>query len=399
MPGPLHGYRIIDLTSMISGPLATMLLADQGADVIKVENPREGDHTRASNNRNNGLSAAFLNNNRNKRSIAVDLKAEGGIDVVKRIARDADVFVQNFRPGVADRIGVGESAIREVNPSIVYVSICGFGDEGPYAKKPVYDPLIQALSGLASVQGGSDTERPKLVRTIVPDKLTGMTAAQAISAALLARARTGEGQHVKVSMLDSVMAFLWGSDMGSQTFVGTEIPQQEAASFIDLIYETAEGYISVAVQQNREWEGLTRALEKPEWLEDERFKTPALRQKHINVRLQMIQDVLLTRPASEWLERLEAEDVPCAPVLTRTEVLSHPQIEANGIIMETEHVHAGRVRQTRPAAQFSGTPPEVRHGGPLLGEHTNEVLLEAGYGEDDIRALDAAGAVNGVNRS
>ena len=399
MPGPLHGFRIIDLTSMISGPLATMLLADQGADVIKVENPRDGDHTRASSNRHNGLSAAFLNNNRNKRSVAVDIKADGGIDVVKRLARDADVFVQNFRPGVADRIGVGEDAIREINPSIVYVSICGFGDEGPYSKKPVYDPLIQALSGLASVQGGSDTERPKLVRTIVPDKLTGVTAAQAISAALLARARTGEGQHVKVSMLDSVMSFLWGSDMGSQTFVGAEIPQQEAASFIDLIYETAEGYISVAVQQNREWEGLTRALDKPEWLEDERFKTPALRQRHINVRLEMIQNVLLTRPASEWLKRLEAEDVPCAPVLTRTQVLSHPQIEANGVIIETEHEHAGLVRQTRPAAQFSGTPPEIRHGGPLLGEHTNEVLREAGYGEDDIRALDAAGAVNGINRS
>ena len=399
MPGPLHGYRIIDLTSMISGPLATMLLADQGADVIKVENPREGDHTRASSNRHNGLSAAFLNNNRNKRSVAVDLKADGGVDVIRRLARDADVFVQNFRPGVADRIGVGEDAIREVNPSIVYVSICGFGEDGPYAAKPVYDPLIQALSGLASVQGGSDTERPKLVRTIVPDKLTGMTAAQAISAALLARARTGEGQHVKVSMLDSVMAFLWGSDMGSQTFVETEIPQQHAASFIDLIYETADGYISVAVQQNREWEGLTRALEKPEWLEDERFKTPALRQKHIDIRLQMIQDALLTRTAAEWLERLEAEDVPCAPVLTRTQVLTHPQVEANGIIVETEHEHAGRVRQTRPAARFSGTLPENRRGGPLLGEHTAEVLREAGYSDEDVRALDASGTINGVNRA
>lgn len=396
MPGPLHGYRIIDLTSMISGPLATMLLADQGADVIKVENPRDGDHTRASSNRLNGLSAAFLNNNRNKRSVAVDLKVEGGVDVIKRLARDADVFVQNFRPGVADRIGVGENAIREVNPSIVYVSICGFGEAGPYAGKPVYDPLIQALSGLASVQGGSDTERPRLVRTIVPDKLTGMTAAQAISAALLARARTGEGQHVRVSMLDTVMAFLWGSDMGSQTFVGTEIPQQEAASFIDLIYETADGYISVAVQQNREWAGLTRALEKPEWLEDERFKTPALRQKHIDVRLQMIQDALMTRTAAEWLERLEAEDVPCAPVLTRTEVLSHPQVEANGVIVETEHEHAGRVRQTRPAATFSRTAPEIRHGGPLLGEHTAEVLREAGFSEEDVRSLNASGAVNGV---
>lgn len=393
MPGPLHGYRIVDLTTMISGPLATMLLADQGADVIKVENPRDGDHTRASNNLRNGLSAAFLNNNRNKRSVAVNLKHGAGLDAIRRLARDADVFVQNFRPGVADRIGVGEDAIREINPGIVYVSICGFGEEGPYARKPVYDPLIQALSGLASVQAGSDEARPRLVRTILPDKLTGMTAAQAISAALLARERTGEGQHVRVSMLDSVVAFLWGSDMGSQTFVGTEIPQQEAASFIDLIYETKDGYISVAVQQDREWAGLTRALERPEWLEDARFKTPALRQKHIDVRLQMIQGVLLTRTAADWLARLEAEDVPCAPVLTRTQVLSHPQVEATGIVVEAEHEHAGRVRQTRPAARFSRTPPETRRGGPLLGEHTREVLSELGYDADELNAMAEEGAI------
>ena len=394
MSGPLDGYRIIDLTSMISGPLATMLLADQGADVIKVENPIHGDHTRASNNRRNGLAAPFLNNNRNKRSVAVNLKHERGVDVVKRIVRDADVFVQNFRPGVADRIGVGEDAIRAVNPNIIYVSICGFGEEGPYMRKPVYDPLIQALSGLASVQAGSDQERPKLVRTILPDKLTGMTAAQAISAALLARERTGEGQHVRVSMLDSVVSFLWGSDMGSQTFVGADIPQQEAASFIDLIYETTDGYISVAVQQDHEWAGLARALEKPEWLEDERFKSPALRQKHIDERLAMTQDVLKTRSSAEWLERLEQEDVPCAPVLTRTEVLSHPQIEANGIIVETEHEHAGPLRQARPAARFSATPPDIRHGGPLLGEHTGEVLQESGFAPEEVQTLIETGAVS-----
>ena len=394
MPGPLDGYRIIDLTSMISGPAATMLLADQGADVIKVEHPAEGDHTRASTNRLNGLSAAFLNNNRNKRSITVNLKTEEGLEIVRRLAGDADVFVQNFRPGVADRIGVGADAIREINPKIVYVSICGFGFDGPYSHKPTYDPLIQALSGLATVQGGSDEARPRLVRTILPDKLTGMTGAQAITAALLARERTGEGQHITLSMLDTVVNFLWGSDMGSQTFVGNEFPQQEAASFIDLIYETTDGYISVAVQQNREWEGLCRALEKPDWLEDPRFKTPGLRQKHINERLQMIQDVLLTNSAAHWLERLEDADVPCAPVLTRTEILSHPQVQANGIVVESTHEHAGPIRQARPAAQFSATPADVRRGGPLLGEHTEEVLREAGYGEGDLERLRSAGALS-----
>src|SRR5579871_1059121 len=391
MPGPLHGYRVVDLTSMVSGPSATMLLADQGADVIKVENPEGGDHTRAANNRRGGFSASFLNNNRNKRSIALDLKTEQGADVLKKLLTTADVFVQNFRSGVIDRMGFGESVVRAIAPDIIYVSISGFGEEGPFAQKPVYDPLIQALSGLASVQAGSDEERPRLVRTILPDKLTGIVAAQAITAALLARERTGKGQHVRLSMLDAIVAFLWGSDMGSQTFVGGELPQQEAASFIDLIYQTADGYISAAVQTDREWAALTRALDRPEWLEDPRFKTPALRQKHINERLAMTQDVLRTRPAAEWLERLTAAGVPCAPVLTRSRMIQHPQVIANGIVVETDHPGAGRLRQARPAARCSGTPTTMRRGGPALGEHTDEILTELGYSETDITALRAEG--------
>jgi crotonobetainyl-CoA:carnitine CoA-transferase CaiB-like acyl-CoA transferase len=391
MPGPLDGYRVVDLTSMVSGPSATMLLADQGADVVKVENPQGGDHTRAAANRRGGYSASFLNNNRNKRSIVLDLKTPGGAEVLKRLAAGADVFIQNFRAGVIDRMGFGEPAVRALAPDIVYVSISGFGEQGPFAAKPVYDPLIQALSGLATVQAGSDQERPRLVRTILPDKLTGIVAAQAITAALLSRERTGQGQHVRLSMLDAVIAFLWGSDMGSQTFVGDELPQQEAASFIDLIYETADDYISAAVQTDREWTALTRALDRPEWLDDPRFKTPALRHRHINERLAMTQDVLRTRPAAEWLERLTAEGVPCAPVLTRGRMIRHPQVVANGVVVETEHPSAGRLRQARPAARFSATPASIRRGGPALGEHTSEVLAELGYSDAEIAALRAEG--------
>lgn len=389
MPGPLHGYRIVDLTAMISGPLATMILADQGADVIKVENPDGGDHTRAANNRRNGFSASFLNNNRNKRSLTLDLKDPKARDALLRLVATADVFVQNFRPGVAERMGLGETVLRAVKPDLVYVSISGFGETGPFAGKPVYDPLVQAMSGLATIQAGSDHERPRLVRTIVPDKLTAISASQAITAALLARERTGQGQHVRISMLEAVIAFLFASDMGSQTFVGDEFPQQEAASFIDLIYETATTYISAAVQSDKEWLALTRVLDMPEWLEDPRFKTPALRQRHINDRLIMTQEVLLTRPAAEWLERLTNEGVPCAPVLTRSEMIQDPQVLATGIVIETEHEAAGRLRQARPAARFSVTPASIRRGGPALGEHNHAILAELGYTAAEISALQA----------
>src|SRR5881398_2792400 len=263
MPGPLHGYRIVDLTSNVAGPLATMILGDQGADVIKVEAP-DGDSTRAGANRRGGFSAGFLNNNRNKRSIALDLKHPAALDALKRLAIGADAFIQNFRPGVADRLGVGEAAIRAVAPNIVYVSISGFGEKGPYQQAPAYDPVIQGFSGLATVQAGSDRARPRLLRTILPDKLTAITGSQAITAALLARERTGEGQHVRLTMMDAVLQFLWASDMAGQTFVGDEPAQQERASGADLVYQTADGYMTVAVQTDRQWAGLARALGRAE---------------------------------------------------------------------------------------------------------------------------------------
>ncbi|WPZ35134.1 CoA transferase [Thalassobaculum sp. OXR-137] len=391
MAGPLEGFRIIDLTSVVSGPLGTMLLADQGAEVIKIEHPAGGDFTRAMANRQGGFSASFLNNNRSKKSVALNLKDPRGVEAVLKLAATADAFVQNFRPGVTDRMGLGEAAVRAVNPSIVYCSISGFGDTGPYADKPVYDPLVQALSGLTSIQGGSDDARPRLVRTIIPDKLTGYTSAQAITAALLKRERSGEGQHVKVSMLDSVIDFLWHSDMGSQTFVGGELPQEKAASFIDLIYETTDGYITVAVNTDKQWKSLTAALETPEWLEDPRFLTPALRHENIDDRLTLTQSVLATESSAYWLERLEAHDVPCAPVLTRSAMIDHPQIRATGIVVELDHPQAGRVRQARPAATFSVSAPDLSHGAPVLGADTDAMLASAGFTDAEIATLRAEG--------
>jgi crotonobetainyl-CoA:carnitine CoA-transferase CaiB-like acyl-CoA transferase len=394
--GPLAGIRVVDLSSMLSGPWATMILADQGADVIKVEEPTRGDHTRSLSNRHQGFSAQFLNLNRNKRSVALDLKQSEGRDLLKRLAATADVLVQNFRPGVVERLGIDEAAIRAVAPHIVYVSISGFGESGPYAGKPTYDPIIQALSGLTSVQGGSDAARPRLIRTVLPDKLTAVTAAQAITSALVGRLKSGKGQHVRLSMLDAVLAFLWASDMSAQTFVGQEVDVRTTASFIDLIYETANGFMTVAVMTDKEWAALARALGRPQWLEDERFKTPARRDQNIDQRLQMTQDVLKTRTTEEWLERLEAEGVPCAPVLTRDQVIAHPQVLAGKVLMESDHPVVGRIRQTRAAARFSATPTELRFGAPRLGEHTAEILGELGLSRQDIAALRSRGVTGGA---
>ena len=394
MAGPLDGYRILDLTTVISGPFATMLLADQGADVIKVESVSNPDHARGAGFGESQFTATFLNNNRNKRGITLDLKSNEGTQALLSLAKTADVFIQNFRPGVVERLGIGEKEVRAVNPEIIYVSISGFGEDGPLSHKPVYDPIIQAISSLATIQGGSDEARPRLVRTILPDKLTGMTAAQAISSALAAKERTGKGQHIRVSMIDAVVSFLWSSDMGGQTFVGKEVSTQRAATFIDLIYETKTNYISVSAMANKQWLALCKAVGHPEWSADDRFSTPALRDRNADARLNMTQDALLKKTAAEWLKILDDAGVPCAPVLTRKEMIHHPQIESNKLIIETEHPIAGNIRQTRPAARFSVTTPEMRMGAPLHGQHNTEIFAEIGISLEQQEQLRAKGIIS-----
>lgn len=392
MNGPLDGFRILDLTSMISGPMSTMILADQGAEVIKVEHPDGGDHTRLVSGRRGGFSSSFLNNNRNKRSVTLNLKDEAGIAACLKLAARSDVFIQNFRPGVAERIGLGEAAVRAVRPDIVYVSIAGFGFEGPWAGKPVFDPLIQALSGLTTVQGGADDRQPRLVRTILPDKLTAVQASQAVTSALLARERTGQGQTVTLSMLDTVISFLWGSDMSAHTFVGDEPDQDEPQSWIDLIYTTSDGYISVAAMTNKSWENLATALDRTEWLQDPRFATSALRDVNKNLRLELTQEALKDQSTDYWMARLTEYDVPCARILTRGEMIEHPQVQANRIVIETDHPQSGRLRQARPPARFVGYSDFDPSPAQLLGQETRAVLSEAGYDEAEIAAMIAKGA-------
>ncbi len=293
MAGPLEGIRVLDLTSMVSGPMATMILADQGADVVKVE-PPAGDRMRGLSR--SVMTGAFLSSNRNKRSLCLDLKQPEALEIVKELAARSDVFIQNFRPGAIERMGLGEDVVRGLRPDVVYVSISGFGETGPFAQQRVYDPVIQALSGLADIQADAGTRRPRMVRTIVPDKTTAVTAAQAITAALLARERTGVGQHVRLAMLDAMVAFLWPEGMSSLNFVGREKDPTASQVAHDMIYETADGFVTAAVISDAEWRGLCRALGHEEWLEIEEFQTLVGRFEHRDRRIAMTADAIRAGP-------------------------------------------------------------------------------------------------------
>ncbi|MBV1932504.1 MAG: CoA transferase, partial [Porticoccaceae bacterium] len=343
MNGPLSGFRILDLSAVLSGPLATMFLCDQGAEVIKVE-PFQGDIVRHMGGGQSGLSPSFLSANRGKKSIAVDLKTPQGVALVKQIAATSDVFVQNFRPGAVGRMGLGYEAIKAIKPEIVYCSISGFGEHGPYAHKRVYDPVIQSLSGLADIQKDRDTGRPRMIRTAIPDKTTAITAAQAITAALLARARSGKGQHVKLAMIDAMIALTWAEGMAGYTVIGDEdkVPPEFAP---DLVYQTSDGYITAGAVSNIEWEGMCKALDREDWLLDERFNTPGGRVKNVSERVKMTAEAIKTEASEYWLARLDERDVPCAPVLTRKALLDHEQIIVNELIVEMYQEGLGEVRQ------------------------------------------------------
>jgi len=391
-PGPLQGVKILDLTSMISGPIATMMLADQGADVIKVE-PLTGDLVRYLGPRRGELTSTFISANRSKRSLAINLKTDAGIEALKRLVKGADVFVQNFRPGAIERMGLSEAVIRDIRENIIYVSISGFGETGPYANKRVYDPVIQALSGLAAIQSDRETGRPRMVRTIIPDKTTAITAAQAITAALFSRERTGEGQHVKLAMLDTMVAYLWPEGMTGFTFVGREVSAARAQLAQDLIFETTDGYITAGAVSDSEWSGMCKAFDREEWLEDSRFNTAAGRVAHAEIRLSMVADVVIHKSSAYWLEHLDAQGVPCAPVLSRQEVLSHEQILENDIIQEYEDPVAGTYRQPRPAARFSRTPAVVRSHAPQLGQNSIAILKEGQFTDEEISQLKSDGVI------
>jgi crotonobetainyl-CoA:carnitine CoA-transferase CaiB-like acyl-CoA transferase len=390
MPGPLHRIRVLDLTSMISGPMAAMILADQGADVIKIE-PPDGDLMRHFGVLHKGMSSSFLSNNHGKRSLAVDIKAPAGLEIVRRLVATADVLLQNFRPGAIERMGLGEAVVRAIKTDIVFVSISGFGEQGPYADQRVYDPVIQAVSGLAEIQADRPSGQPRMVRTTIPDMTTAVTAAQAITAALFARERTGQGQHVRLAMLDTMVAFLWPEASSSLSFVGNEADPARGQMGLDLVFKTGDRYITAGAVSDKEWQGLCRALNRTDLIIDERFATASGRSRNTGERRALMAAEIAKWPSAELLSRLQAEGVPCGPVLSRTEVLEDRQVVMNGIVEVHDDPVLGPVRQPRPAARFSATPAGIRRLAPYLGADNAEIMTELGYAATDIERLARAG--------
>ena len=392
--GPLAGYRILEFGANFTGPFATMLLGDQGADVIKVESP-QGDQIRYSTSARGGISAAFISTNRNKRSVVLDTKKPEAIAAFRRLVKTCDVVVQNFRPGVVDRLGLGYEDLRKVREDLIYVSISGFGSDGPYSKQRVYDTVIQGVAGIAGTQRDPDTRAPSTVKSAIADKVTALTVAQAITAALLARERTGKGQHVRLDMLNAMLSFWWPDVMSNQTFIGAGATAAGTIADARLIYKTRDDYVLAACMSNAEWQGLVTAIGKPQLADDPRFRTMPDRVAHLREQYDELKDGFLSKTTSEWLAILRDLDAVCAPVNTPENVCDDPQVRGSGIIWNGEHPVAGKYRQPNHPIQFEQTPASIRRHAPVLGEHTEEVLNELGFDAVEIQQLREQGAIKG----
>lgn len=394
MSGPLSGVTVLDISTVVAGPLATMHLADQGANVIKVE-PPGGDINRRSRQKvseNGQFSALFISTNHGKRSIALDLKNPDAMAVFRKLLLKADVLVQNFRPGTTEKLGIGWEDVRKINPRTIYVSITGVGDGGPYVRKRIYDPMIQALSGMADIQSEQTTRRPQMIRTILADKTTSIFAAQAITAALYAREKTGVGQHIKLSLLGTMLSFLWPEAMMQYTVVGREKTAAATNAGPDLVFEARDGFMTVGTISDPEWQGFCDAVERPELKQDERFATAELRNLNSTERINMMAGILREGDRDEWLRRLDRADVPCAPVLRRDEIIENEQVVAMNMVQTLQQPFVGEVRQPTPAALFGSTPSAIRGPAPGIGEHTRDILSEVGLGDSEVDALIASGA-------
>jgi crotonobetainyl-CoA:carnitine CoA-transferase CaiB-like acyl-CoA transferase len=393
--GPLAGVRIIDLTSVMMGPYATMILGDYGADVIKVESP-EGDIMRhAAPMRHPQMGAMYLQGNRNKRSIVLDLKKAGGRDALLRLAATADVFVHNVRPAAMRRLRLGADDLLSLNSRLVYASLHGFGEEGPYAGRPAYDDLIQGLTALPALTG-KITGEPRFSPATMADRIVGLNATHAILAALLHRDRIGEGQSIEIPMFETMAQFVLGDHMAGRSFE----PPIGPPGYSRLLspdrrpYRTSDGYICALVYTDKQWTAFFRMIgQENDSQRDPRLSSITARTSNYDYVYDWFSGVMKTRSTAEWMALFQQADIPHAPLHDLDSLIDDPHLAAVGLVQSIEHPTEGTLRVAGPAATWSKTPPSIRHYPPCLGEQGGEILREAGFSDREVETLIGDGAL------
>ena len=399
-PGPLSGMRVLELAQIMAGPTCGMMLADMGADVIKVEKLPGGDDTRDYKEpRVNGESAPFLILNRNKRSIGLNLKLRQGQDVLRRLVTRADVLTENYRPGTLEKFGLGYEALRQINPGLIYCAVSGYGRSGPFGDKAGFDLIAQGFSGLMSITGEAGGA-PVKTGNSVADINAGILAALGIVAAYVHKLRTGEGQFVETSLMEAAMQqTYWQAAIFFAT--GKSPVATGSAHVLTAPYQAfraKDGYVNIGGANQANWERIAEVLGHPEWREDARFRTNSDRMANLPALVAAMEAVLATRTTSEWVAAFDKAGVPVGPVHSIEAALTHPQALARGMVLEQQHPRAGRVQALGSPIKFSATPGDTGAAAPMLGEHSRAILAEAGYGDAEIDALVSAGAVEELRR-
>ncbi len=394
--GPMRGIRILDFSIALTGPYAATLLADQGASVVKVERPGIGDIARWIGVSVGGMSSLYQMCNRGKRSIAINLDSDQGRDVARQLAADADVIIQNFRPGVMDRLGLGYDDLRGDRTDVVYVSLSGFGSTGPYATKGAYDTVIQAYGGLGANQSDRETGEPRFLNQVAADKITAMYAVQAITAALFARERGDGGQHVELSMLDSVVSFLWADAAGNEVMLDADGSMPSSFTTAVRPLHFTDGWGICTPTSDADFAGMCQALDVDGY-DDPRVAGIAARRTNVELMADIMRRChasAATMTTAQAMARFDALKVPAGVVLSPAALHADPHVQAIEMLRDSVHPTAGRLRQPRHPAQFSATPASLGDGAPTLGQHTNELLSELGFDTAAIAALRGSGAVS-----